>query len=155
MAPARIKKGFTLIEIIIVVSIMVIVALISREFYGSFAMESSVENSAGTIVFDLRNARDKAMTGQGGNNWGIHFINSTNDYYQVFSSPTDYSHASKTIETTTYLSGNIKFSTPAESATADIIFTKLSGNATDTSITIFSGQKQKTISVKTQGLIDY
>jgi prepilin-type N-terminal cleavage/methylation domain-containing protein len=148
------KSGFTLLELMLVMAILAIIAFVSRDLYTNFALDATIDNNSKTIMFDLRSARNRAMNGQDDYNWGIHFVNSASDYYEIFSTPTNYASASTTIESTNYLNGNITFSSPANGNSIDIIFTKISGLATATDIIIISGTNQRTISVKSQGLIN-
>jgi prepilin-type N-terminal cleavage/methylation domain-containing protein len=148
------KTGFTLLEMMLVIAMLAIIVFVSREFYGSFALDATVDNSAKTITFDLRNVRDRAMNGQNDSNWGIHFANASDDYYEIFSTPTNYADVAKVIESKNYLSGNIKFSSPSEGNNLDVIFTKVSGTTFDASVIIMYGTNQKTITVKAQGLIN-
>lgn len=148
------QSGFTLLEILLVVGILVVLAAISRDFYGSFVSGAQLDANAKTIIYDLRNTRDKAMNGQDARRWGVHFVNGASDYYETFSTPTDYSDGSKTIGVTTYLSSGVSFSYPAEGVNSDIIFEKISGTASATSIIISGQQNLKTISISSQGLIN-
>lgn len=148
------KSGFTLLELMLVIGVLVVIATMSRDFYGSFVPEAQVEENAKTIIYDLRNTRDKAMNGQDDRSWGVHFVNGASDYYEIFSTPTDYSDVGKTILLTSYLRNNITFNTPSEGGNLDIIFSKISGQVSSSSITIKSGSNQKTIFIKEQGLID-
>jgi prepilin-type N-terminal cleavage/methylation domain-containing protein len=148
------KSGFTLLEILLVVGVLVIIAAVSRDFYGSFVSGAQLDANSKTIIYDIRNTRDKAMNGQDDRRWGVHFVNGSNDYYETFSTPTDYSDGAKVIGVTTYLSNGVKFSYPAEGANTDIIFEKISGLATSSSIIISGGQNLKTISISSQGLIN-
>jgi prepilin-type N-terminal cleavage/methylation domain-containing protein len=148
------KKGFTLFELMLVIAVMAIIATLSRDFYTNFALDATIDNNAKTIMFDLRSARDKAMNGQNNSNWGLHFINSNSDYYQTFYSPTNYADAAKVIESSSYLHGSNKFSSPAEGSSTDIIFSKISGSASATDIIIISGSNARTISVNAQGLVN-
>lgn len=72
------KSGFTLLELMLVITILVIIAFIGKDFYANFALDANIDNSAKTIMFDLRSVRDKAMNSQSMNgmtaykNWGIH-----------------------------------------------------------------------------------
>ena len=147
------KSGFTLLEVLLVIAVLVIIAAMSRDFYGSFASDAQLDANYKTIIFDLRNTRDKAMNGMDDRNWGIHFVNSTSDYYEIYSTPTDYSDGSKTISVTTYLRNGISFSSPSEGATADIIFNKISATTTVSSIIVNAGLNTKTISILGEGLI--
>ena len=148
------RSGFTLLELTLVIGMIVIIATMSRDFFGSFVGGAQLENNAKTIIFDLRNTRDKAMNGLEDRNWGIHFVNSTNDYYEIFSTPTNYSDLAKKILVTSYLQNSIIFSSPAEGVNSDIIFTKINGQAASSSIIIKAGINQRTISVQPQGLIN-
>lgn len=148
------RSGFTLLELTLVIGMIVIIATMSRDFFGSFVSPSQVENNAKTIIFDLRNTRDKAMNGLEDRNWGIRFINGTNDYYEIFSTPTNYSDLAKQTLVTSYLQNGIIFSSPTEGVNSDIIFTKISGQVASSSIIIKASSNLRTISVQPQGLIN-
>jgi prepilin-type N-terminal cleavage/methylation domain len=148
------QNGFTLLELMLVIGILVIIATISRDFYGSFVPSAQLEDNAKTIIYDLRNTRDKAMNGQDSRLWGIHFVNGVSDYYEIFSTPTDYNDATKTILVTNYLRNGIIFSSPAEGSNLDIIFSSISGQVASSSVTIKTGALERTVFVKEQGLIN-
>ena len=148
------QSGFTLLELTLVIGMIVIIATMSRDFFGSFVSPSQLENNAKTIIFDLRNTRDKAMNGLEDRNWGIHFVNGDNDYYEVFSTPTNYSDLAKNIFVTSYLQNGIIFNSPAEGVNTDIIFTKINGQVASSSIIIKTGSNQRVISIQPQGLIN-
>lgn len=148
------KSSFTLLELMLVMSILVVIALVSREVYSGFALGKNIDNISKTIVFDLRSARSNAMNGQEDNNWGIRFVNSTSDYYEIFTSPTVYGASFSAVRTTVYLDSGISFSSPGEGNTQDILFTKLSGTSTTANINIISASNQKIISVNSEGLIN-
>lgn len=149
----RNKSGFTLLELLIVVAVLVIIAAMSRDFFGSFVGGASLRNENTSLMFNLRGVRDKAMNGQNDMNWGMHLVNGTQDYYEIFSSPTNYSSASTTIASKVYLSNNIFFSTPAEGFSADIIFSKITGTTTAAEIILTSKGEDSAISISNQGFV--
>lgn len=108
------RSGFTLLEVILVVGIIAIVGVAGLAFYRNFAKGNALEMAAKTIISDLVNARAKAMAGEDGVKWGIHFVNGVDDYYELFSTPSDYSSPSKQIVETKYLPGQIVFTNPGE-----------------------------------------
>jgi prepilin-type N-terminal cleavage/methylation domain-containing protein len=147
------RSGFSLLELLIVVSILVIVASMGFGLYFNYGKSVQVTSLAETIVFDLKQAQSKSMTGVGNLKWGIHFVNADLDYYEIFSSPTDYSNIEKVIVSTNYLSDGIIFSTPTSNSTIDIIFNKISGSTIGSSVSITSNEITKTISVSSLGSV--
>lgn len=152
------NKGFTLLELLLVVSILAIFATLSRDFYGGYVKGVALEANAKNIVSDLRTARDKAMNGENDQNWGVHFINTvgnTNDYYEIFSSPTIYANASTTVLETNYLRDNIIFFSPASGINKDILFSKINATTTVDTINLATpAGDQKSVSVSAIGMIE-
>ena len=123
------NRAFSLLELLIVVAIIAVIGVIGSGFYINYSKNVGIKSAAQTIAFDLKYAQSKSMIGEGGFKWGIHFANTTKDYYEIFSTATDYSGA--TIISKKYLPDNVFISSPAESGTRDIIFNKISGGTTD------------------------
>ena len=148
-------KGFSLLEVLIVVGILAVLAGIGTGFYFNYAKERELEASAKNIIFDLKQAQAKAMAGEESRKWGAHFINNSEDYYEIFSTPTDYNDASKAIETTSYLASSISFTAPVASASSTVIFDKIKGTTVGTSIITISSMSggTKTITVTAGGNI--
>ena len=140
-------------EVLLVVGILGILSTISFGVYQGFIRDTEISMAAKNIVFDLKQARSRAMAGENGEKWGVHFINGADDYYEIFSTPTDYNDVNKTIESANYLSAAIFFVEPAVSST--IIFNKISGNISSAfSVTISSPNNQtKIINVTAVGNI--
>ncbi len=97
--------------------------------------------------------QSKAMIGEGGFKWGIHFVNAATDYYEMFSTPTDYSDGARVVLSTSYISSGFMFSDPGPSSSKDIIFNKISGGTSASSVSINSGDTTKTITVSSIGNI--
>ena len=90
-------------EVLIVVCIMTIISSIGAGFYVNYNKGVEIDSAVQVVVFDLKQAQGKSMIGEGGFKWGIHFVNAADDYYEIFSTPTDYSSGSKVILSTNYL----------------------------------------------------
>ena len=147
------SKGFTLLEIIITMSILVVMSLVSVGSYLNYGKTIEINSFAQTLIFDLKQTQSKAMIGQGGFKWGVHFVNGTKDYYEIFSTPTLYGDAGKVVTATNYLPSSITFSDPTDGSTKDIIFNNISGSTTTTSVVLRSQNVSKTISVSSVGSI--
>ncbi len=149
-------RGFSLLEIIIVMGIMVIIAGIGSGFYANYNKNVEIKAVAETLLFDLKQTQSKSMIGEndstGANvKWGIHFVNGATDYYEIFSTPTDYANAGKIVTITKYLPNGITFSDPA--TTEDIIFNRISGRTTAATIVINFLTTAKTFTISTLGNI--
>ena len=151
----KFENGFSLLELLIVITIVVLLASIGIGYYLNYGKSVEINSSAQIIVFDLKQVQSKAMIGEGGYKWGIHFVNplgTAKDYYEIFSTGTDYS-TSPTIISTNYLPSSATFNSPGDNSSTDIIFSKISGSATAASVAITSFGFIKTIDVSSIGII--
>jgi len=116
------KNGITLIETLLVIGILAVLAVASSGIYRNYSKNVELEANAGAIVSDLKSVQSKAINGEEGLKWGIHFVNSDDDdYYEIFSTDTDY--LGGIVKRKAYLTGRITFSSPTD----DIIFDKIRG----------------------------
>ena len=138
-----------------VIAILVILATMVSGYYQNYQKNTQLESTGKLIASSLTKARDKAMAGEADRNWGVHFVNGGDDYYELFSSPTDYSSASKTISETIFLDSGVSFSNPAAGASTTAVFTKISGTSTAASIALISNfGGTSTISISEQGRVE-
>jgi len=150
--------GFTLIEILISSLILVSVATISIVYLSGYQRTVAINADAEKIAVYLRQAQNRAMSGESGVVWGVHFVNpqSGDDYYALFQGSA-YTFASS-VETI-YLSKQIEFKVPSASSTQDVVFQMITGWPTaTTSVTIVSkvnSNSTSTISVNSVGQVNY
>lgn len=147
------KKGFTLMEVLLTISIVVVIAGVGAGFYLNYAKNVELKSTANTLVSDLRQAQSKSMTGNGGLKWGVHFVNGDSDYYEIFSTSTDYGDEGKNIIFTRYLEYGIFFVEPSESSTKDVIFNKITGSTTESPIVLRSSDNIIIVNISSVGLI--
>lgn len=146
------RKGFSLFELLIVISIVAVLGTVGVGFYLNYAKNVEIKTVANTLISDLKQAQAKSMAGTGGFKWGVHLVNGDADYYETFSTSSDYNGATS-VSAKNYLSSGVSFSDPTTGASKDIIFNKITGGTTSSSIILSSSEVTKTISVSSVGNI--
>jgi prepilin-type N-terminal cleavage/methylation domain-containing protein len=66
-------KGFTLIELVMVLGIMAILMGMSGPFYSRFLVQNSVDNTSVQLAEELRKAQIYSMSGKQGTDWGVRY----------------------------------------------------------------------------------
>ena len=153
-------KGFTILELVISIAIIAIISVAISTNLISFQRVASLDAAAKDIVSQLRSVQNKALSGEDGNSdgtgdsWGVRFSNSTYDTYAEFYGA---SFNSANVTGTTTLSSSVIFINPASSATKDIVFTKITGTTSPSTIIIQTqdGSQTKTINVATSTINFY
>jgi prepilin-type N-terminal cleavage/methylation domain-containing protein len=124
------KSGFTLVEILLVIAIVSIVSAVTIGTYRGLIKKTEVDLTANNIIFDLKRAKANSLGGVDNRSWGVHFVNSStsSDYYEIFSTPTNFANPSVTIEDASFLPDTVYFTDPSDIAgSKDIIFEKIRG----------------------------
>jgi prepilin-type N-terminal cleavage/methylation domain-containing protein len=154
------KKGFTLVELIVVIAVMIAAGIIAFVGLGSRKAESDLSFTTQEIATLLRQAQIDSMNQEGDVPWGVHFVNSTGTapFYALFT--TSYSTA--TVVGNQYrLPPDIAYttSTLASGATLDVIFSPISGVTSATAIGFYTVKQvqvfSSTISVTSSGAVSY
>lgn len=149
--PPRSSAGFSLLELLLVVAVLAILGSIGSAYYFNVVKNIELSTAASGIISDLQYAQSSSMAGESGMRWGIHFVNGSDDYYQIFSTPTDFANASTTIASIIYLPQQVVFSDPSDSSNKDIIFERITGTAASATVVIASSDNSQTITVPAIG----
>lgn len=146
------KRGITLIETLLVIGVLAVLAVTGTNIYRNYSKNVELEANASAIISDLKSVQSKAINGEEELKWGIHFVNGADDYYEIFSTATDYTGAS--VKRTVRFTDSITFSTPGEGENYDILFNKIRGTVdTEKQVVLTFEGTNKTITVTTIGTI--
>jgi prepilin-type N-terminal cleavage/methylation domain-containing protein len=146
------KKGFTLIEVLISITILTVIASLGLFISMDFYKNSSFKSENNIIVSVLQKARSRAMNNIDGKRHGVHFQTSPSVKYIIFEG-SDY--ASRITARDQIIDASYGVATAGSS---DIIFDQLSGNCltciSTSDVIVSYGGKSYTITINNEGRID-
>lgn len=141
------KKGFTLIEILIVLTIVVLLAAASYPIYSNFYRLSSVEAAKNEVVQNLRIAREYATSSKNNSSAGIYFFGHE---YTIFSGGS-YLSRDQNYDMNFSINDNMVFGGDLE-----VVFQKINGQVSeekDVQIINTVTSNQVTVEILTSGVI--
>lgn len=142
------KSGFTLIEIMLVVALMVAIGGISVPVYQTFQVKNDADVAAYTIAQTLRRAQALSQSGTGDSAWGVHIQNGGAILFKGIS----FAGRDLAYDEVSEISSSI-----IPSGISDIAFSKLIGEPQTTGSIILttSNNDIKTITINAKGIIEY
>ena len=168
---AKSRKGFTLLETVIVIAIIGVVAVVAIPSFGGIVDQGDLDAASKKIYSDLAAARGKAMSGvvpaggTGQSEWGICFVNgATDDYYGFIDASTDCDSITSEscsgiiavfIGPQVCLPRSVSLSIPAEGSTKSFMFNKIDGSSmnADDYMKIVSRGDSRSVVVSSAGKI--
>ncbi len=157
------KKGFTLIELTIVVVIIAIISGVSLLSLSKYRNKSNLDSATRQISALLREAQSRSGAQESGVAWGVHFENATTSpFYALFSGTYNATSASTILEKYT-LPNLISYTTSSisQGSYIEVSFAQVSGLPASSSsiglVLLVRGATiaSSTISVSQSGLIGY
>lgn len=160
------KRGFSLIELIIAIAIVTVLAVIGVPNYLGTRNKNRLELASDMLARELNLTMERSRAQEGGYQWWIHFDNPVgngNDFYVVCFGVYTVSGADCVAEggteaKRTNLEANLDFSEPGPGVTKDAVFSKATGLPTATvtvTISLAAGADSKTITVNPNGSIEF
>lgn len=147
------RKGFTLLEIVVVCAIFVGATIASAVFFSRFFSNARLEQAGEAAVSLLRDARDQTLARQGGYSYGVHAATST---LTLFRAPI---FAAGAFTNVVYvLPATVTASSALPGGAADVVFDPLTGRANPAGDIILqkagSPPLQKTIHIYEAGFVE-
>jgi len=115
------RKGFTLLELMLVIGLMVIFATLTIPYGMDFYRSRAVEEQTRTISNILSRAQSHAITGKEDSNWGVMFFHEQGEY--VFFKGVRYSERDTVYDQTFKSSGGV-----STEGITEIVFEKNTGD---------------------------
>jgi prepilin-type N-terminal cleavage/methylation domain-containing protein len=133
-------KGFTLIELMIVIGIIAVLGIVSLISLSGPKNAADLTNTAKLVASSLRQAQSQSVSGYQGVPWGVHFENATatTPFFALFYT----SYASATVVSRYTLPLDVQFAASSVSpgSFVNVLFASISGiPSASTSITLNLG----------------
>lgn len=142
----RRHKGFTLVEILVVVSLLSILALVSVGGYRRVQSSNEMQTSLSTVASAVRSAQLNAQAMLGDSNWGVRAATGSIVVFKGNS----YATRDTAEDSTLQLSAQL-----AVSGTAEFVFTKLTGTTASGTLTLSGLGSTKNIVINAKGILTY
>jgi len=140
------NRGFSLIEVVIVMTIMLLVGVSSSSFYARFLTQNSVDNLSDQIAAQVRKAQLYAELGRFDGPWGV----ATRSGNLVLFKGTSYAARNAALDEKFTLNPAISIN-----GFTDVVFSQITGKPSSTPTITLSGRGVfKTITINSQGMVD-
>jgi type II secretory pathway pseudopilin PulG len=138
------KKGFTLVELLLIIALFLIIGVSTSVFYTRFLMQNAVATTSDQLRSALHKAQWYTMMGKNGGNWGVH----TDTGQIVLFHGDSYENRTVSLDETLSLYSPVNII-----ASSDIIFTKRTGSLdNETSFVVSGGNETESIIINRQGI---
>lgn len=141
------RRGFTLIEMMLSVGIMSLLAALALPLYATFASRNNLAVTAQSLASMLRRAEVYARANYGDNQWGVNIQSSAVTLFQG----TSYATRNSGLDETLTIPGGV-----SSSYSGDIVFSKLSGAPSTTATITMSStavSTTQTVSINAKGMV--
>lgn len=139
------KSGFTLIEVMLVVALILVIGIVSAAFYGRFLMQNAVSDATDTLAGALRKTQLYSMEGRRDSAWGVKV---SVGQIVVFKGDS-YDSRDTAFDEVSNVNSNVELSGMSE-----VVFSRVTGLPSDTPTVTVSGQgNTKTLTINSQGIV--
>lgn len=141
------KKAFTLLEVLLTVSILVLSAGVMSPIYFSAKNKEDLSSSVDMVVASLRRAQTLSIGGQHDTSWGVKILNGN----IIIFSGNDFLSRNSALDEKILTNKNIIIS-----GSNEFVFDKITGSTSDFGNVILSlKSNSNTISVNKKGIVSY
>lgn len=153
----KVRRGVTLVEIVIATTIIVALAALAIPLYVNFQSESLLDTTSQDIVQTIREAQTRAMAGDGDRPWGVNFAVVGDDAQYTLFRGVDYANRDPAYDRSAVLAGSLTFGAlDFSNGSTTVVFQKVRGmtdNFGSLTLTSTNGETA-TITVNAAGAVD-
>ncbi|MEK7184149.1 MAG: prepilin-type N-terminal cleavage/methylation domain-containing protein [Patescibacteria group bacterium] len=142
------RQGFTLLEVLLVVSIISVIAGFAIPVFQSFQVKNDLDIAANTIAASFRRAQTLATSSEGDSQWGVHIVTGSITLFQG----TSFAARNAAYDEVFTVSATI---TP--SGVGDVVFDRLTGEALSTGTVTLTASTGvvRTVAITSKGTVTY
>jgi len=120
-------KGFTLVELLVIVGILVILATISVSVFRFFQRESDLNNNAEETINILRLAQSKTLASEGASQYGVYFDTSVSPHQYILFKGSDFATRDASFDEIYELSNTVEIYEINLGGGNEVVFNRLTG----------------------------
>lgn len=143
-----------MLEILLTIAILAGISVLLVGVYNGFSETVEIRTVTEQLRSDLVHARTRAASGEEGRNFGVRIVSGTPSYYQIFSTPGDFTSASTTIDRRETIPSSISVVEPASGSEKIVLFQSIRGTAAASNIILSARGASSTIRVSAQGVVE-
>lgn len=142
------RAGFTLIEVLLSISIITLIATLSLPVYASFQSRNNLDLTAQNIAGMLRRAQTYARSVSGDSPWGVEIQSTSATLFQGAT----FAGRTVALDETASIPSNITIG-----GLGEVLFAKFSAapSVTGTVTLTVDANNTRTISINAKGMVDY
>lgn len=147
-------SGFTLIELLLVMAIIAIASVAAMPILMDVMTRNDLSIAMSTAAQVSRRANLLSRAAEGDRQWGVHFENSN---IAIFKCPASggCTYAGRNVAETDYDENFGISNSIVITGTADYLFAKLTGLTTPGTSTFTSGNSVKSLTINSNGIVNY
>jgi len=149
--------GFTLVELLIIIGILIILIAIAVPNLRFFQKESDLNNSAEEIINTLRLAQNKTLASEGASQYGVYFDNLTSPYQYTLFKGINYASRDNSFDEIHKLPSSVEMYDINLAGGKEVVFNRINGETSQVgnlSLRLVSDpSKTRTIYIENSGQV--
>lgn len=149
-------KGFTLVELIIVIGVFMLIAGSSTIVFGNVLSKNALKYYGYQLVQDLREARTSAVAQNGDSSWGVYFNDSSLLHGYTFFKGNNHATRDTSFDRIVEFPKVLRFTRISFGGLKELVFSLSEGSPNGSGYMILTADsKDYTISINAFGLVEY